>query len=365
MKVMSIVGTRPELIKMSAIIKKLDQYTDHMFVHTGQNYDYELNEIFYGDLGLRKPDVYLDCVGDSLADTVGNVMVGVEKALVEHRPDAVVILGDTNSALAGIIVKRMKIPLFHLEAGNRCFDDNVPEEINRRIVDHISDVNMVYTQGQRLYLRDEGIAKDRLFVMGSPMKEIIKSNMAWQDSDVVDRLALKDGKYFLVSIHRDENTEIKGNLDTLVETLSAIADKYKLPIIVTGHPRLVKKLEKEGIVLDERITVLKPLGFFDYLCLQTKAKCVISDSGTIAEESSILKFPAITIRNAIERAEAIDVGSILMTGVDKENVLNCIDIVEAPTTCPPDYDVDNCSDRVLKVILAYTPYVNKYVWGKR
>jgi UDP-N-acetylglucosamine 2-epimerase len=364
MKVLSIVGTRPELIKMSAIIKKLDQYTDHIFVHTGQNFDYELNEIFYEDLGLRKPDIFLNCVGDSLAETVGNVMVGVEKALIEHKPDAVVILGDTNSALAGIIVKRMKIPLFHLEAGNRCFDDNVPEEINRRIMDHISDVNMVYTQGQRLYLRDEGIAKERLFIMGSPMKEII-SRSNWQNSTALETLGLEKGKYFLVSIHRDENTEIKENLETLIETLTAIADKYELPVIITGHPRLVKKLQRDGITLDPRIRLLKPFGFFDYLKLQTEAKCVISDSGTIAEESAILKFPAITIRNAIERAEAIDVGSILMTGVDKENILNCIDIVQAPTTIPVDYDVENCSERVLKVILAYTPYINKYVWHKR
>jgi UDP-N-acetylglucosamine 2-epimerase len=365
MKVMTILGTRPELIKMSQIMKKLDEHTEHIFVHTGQNYDYELNEIFYEDLGLRKPDYFLSVAGKTLADTVGQVMTKVEQLLIYHKPDAVVILGDTNSALAGIIVKRMKIPLFHLEAGNRCFDDNVPEEINRRIMDHISDVNMVYTQGQRLYLRDEGIAKERLFVMGSPMKEIFKSNLAYLDSKILEKLELEKGKYFLVSIHRDENTEIKENLNELVETLTAIADKYNLPVIITGHPRLVKKLEKEGIVLDERIRLLKPFGFFDYLWLQMNAKCVISDSGTIAEESAILKFPAITIRNAIERAEAIDVGSILMTGVDKENILNCIDIVEAPTTIPADYDVDNCSERVLKVILAYTPYINKYVWHKR
>lgn len=362
---MTILGTRPELIKMSQIMKKLDEHTEHIFVHTGQNFDYELNEIFYEDLGLRKPDYFLSVAGKSLADTVGQVMTKVEQLLFFHKPDAVVILGDTNSALAGIIVKRMKIPLFHLEAGNRCFDDNVPEEINRRIMDHISDVNMVYTQGQRLYLRDEGIAKERLFIMGSPMKEIFKSNLAYLDSKILEKLGLEKDKYFLVSIHRDENTEIKENLNELVETLTAIADKYNLPVIVTGHPRLVKKLEKEGIVLDERIRLLKPFGFFDYLWLQMNAKCVISDSGTIAEESSLLKFPAITIRNAIERAEAIDVGSILMTGVDKENILNCIDIVKAPTTVPADYDVDNCSERVLKVILAYTPYINKYVWHKR
>lgn len=364
MKVMSIVGTRPELIKMSEIIKKLDKHTEHVFVHTGQNYDYELNEIFYGDLGLRKPDYYLGMQGSDLGGQLATLFFEIQPVLVKEQPDAVVILGDTNSALAGIIVKRMKIPLFHLEAGNRCFDDNVPEEVNRRILDHISDVNMVYTQGQRLYLRDEGIAKDRLFVMGSPMKEVIKSNLAWQDSDVVERLELETGKYFLVNIHRDENTNIRQNLDILVDTLRAVAEMHKLPIIVSGHPRFAKKLESEGIKLDQRITVLKPLGFFDYLCLQTKAKCVISDSGTIAEESSILGFPAITIRNAIERAEAIDVGSILMTGVSKNNILSCLDIVEAPTSVPADYDIDNCSERVLKVILGYTGYVNRVVWHR-
>lgn len=364
MKVMTILGTRPELIKLSAIIRKLDKHTDHILVHTGQNYDYELNEIFYSDLGLRKPDYLLHCSG-SLGEQLSEMFGDIQPIIEDEKPDAVVILGDTNSALAGIIVKRLKIPLFHLEAGNRCFDDNVPEEINRRILDHISDVNLVYTQGQRLYLRDEGIAKDRIFIMGSPMKEVIKSNLAWQDSDIVERLGLNMGKYFIVSIHRDENTDIPENLNVLVDTLESVAEKYKLPIVVTGHPRFTKKLESSGIKLDERITILKPLGFFDYLCLQTKAKCVISDSGTISEESSLLGFPAITIRNAIERAEAIDVGSILMTGVDKNNILNCLDIVERPTTIPADYDVDNCSDRVLKVILGYTPYVNKYVWGKR
>lgn len=350
MKVMSIVGTRPELIKMSEIIKKLDKHTDHIFVHTGQNYDYELNEIFYEDLGLRHPDEFLNAVGGSLAETIGNIMVSVEKALIKHKPDAVVILGDTNSALSGIIAKRIKIPLFHLEAGNRCFDDNVPEEINRRILDHISDVNMVYTQGQRLYLRDEGIAKDRIFVMGSPMKEVISKQ----------KLKGKKGDYYLVSIHRDENTEISENLEILIDTMREIAKRA--PVKVSTHPRLKKKL---GDLQIPNVEFHKPYGFNEYLNLQRNAICVISDSGTISEESAILKFPAITIRNAHERAEATDAGSILMTGVDKESILNCLDIVEAPTMIPADYDVDNCSDRVLKVILGYTPYINKYVWGKR
>ena len=364
MKVLTILGTRPELIKLSEIIKKLDKHTDHVLVHTNQNYDYELNEIFYKDLGLRQPDHYLNIPAPSLGATLGNLMRKFEQVLKDEKPDAVVILGDTNSALGGILAKRMKIPLFHLEAGNRCFDDNVPEEINRRILDHIADVNMVYTQGQRLYLRDEGIAKDRLFVMGSPMKEIFTVHQdKINSSGVLEELGLNSEGYFLVSLHRDENVEIEENFNILLETLDAIAKKYELPIIVSTHPRLKKKLEE--VTLDKNIRFMKPFGFLDYNYLQINARCVISDSGTIAEESSILQFPAITIRNAIERAEAIDVGSILMTGVDKDSIMSCLEIVNRPTTIPVDYDVDNCSERVLKVILGYTPYINKYVWHKR
>lgn len=362
---MSIVGTRPELIKMSAIIKKLDEYTEHIFVHTGQNYDYELNEIFFKDLDLRKPDHFLGVVGVSLGDTLGNVLFEVEKVLEIHRPDAIVILGDTNSAIGGIMAKRMKIPVFHLEAGNRCFDDNVPEEINRKIMDHISDVNMAYTENSRRYLLDEGVSKDRIFIMGSPMKEVLTEYAIEIDSSkIMEELELEKDGYYLVSLHRDENCEIPENLAIILETLEAIYTKYKLPIIVTTHPRLRKKLE-DYKTPEGDIRFLKPFGFYDYVKLQMNAKCVISDSGTIAEESSILNFPAITIRNAIERPEAIDVGSILMTGVDEESILNCLDIVKAPNSIPRDYDVDNCSERVLRVILGFTPYVNKYVWGKR
>lgn len=370
MKVMTIVGTRPELIKMSEIIKKLDRHTDHILVHTGQNYDPQLREVFYKDLDLRQPDYTYDVAADSLGETIANVMHYVEKALIKEKPDAVVILGDTNSALAGILVKRMKIPLFHLEAGNRCFDDNVPEEINRRILDHISDVNLAYTENQRLYLQAEGIAKDRLFIMGSPMKEILGKHIEKiQSSDIRQRLGLEDygvmfdQEYFLVSIHRDENTEIPGNLDILLDTIATIRERWDIPIIVTTHPRLRKKLEEKetkipGVVFHE------PFGFIDYNHLQMNAKCVISDSGTIAEESAILGFPAITVRNAIERPEAIDAGSILMTGVDKENILGCLEIASKPSTVPEAYSYDNCSDRVLKIILGYTPYVNRYVWHK-
>lgn len=357
MKVLTLVGTRPELIKLSAIIKKLDQHAEHVFVHTGQNYDFELKEIFYGDLGLRKPDIVMTWRGNDLGEQLANLFYEFQAVLDKEKPDAVVILGDTNSALAGILVKRMKIPLFHLEAGNRCFDDNVPEEVNRRILDHIADVNLVYTQGQRLYLRDEGIAKDRLFVMGSPMKEVIKS-IDTRPTDICKKLGLKD--YYLVSIHRDENTEIQENLDVLTDTLAEIAKRA--PVVVSTHPRLKKKI---GDIQIPNVQFLKPFGFRDYLTLQKNAICVISDSGTISEESAILRFPAITIRNAHERAEATDVGSILMTGVDKENILNCLDVVQRPTTIPADYDIDNCSERVLKVILGYTGYVNRKVYASR
>lgn len=369
MKVMSIIGTRPEIIKMSSIIKALDAFTDHTLIHTGQNYDYELNEIFYKDLDLRKPDHVLETVGDSLAETVGNIMYEVEKMLKLYEPDAVVILGDTNSALSGIIAKRMKIPLFHLEAGNRCYDDNVPEEINRRILDHISDVNMVYTENQRRILIAEGLPKDRIFVMGSPMNEIFTDHMIAIDaSDVLNKLNLAPDNYFLVSIHRDENVEIEKNLEELKKTLNSLVAKYELPVIVSAHPRLVNKLQSQNdngqLMLDHRIVMHKPFGFLDYNKLQINAKCVISDSGTISEESSLLGFPAITIRNAMERIEAVDVGSIMMTGVNCDDILNAIDIAAEPVTCPTDYEVTNCAERVVKVVLGYTPYVNRYVWHK-
>jgi UDP-N-acetylglucosamine 2-epimerase (non-hydrolysing) len=367
MKVMTLVGTRPELIKMSEIIKKLDKYTKHVFVHTGQNYDYELNEIFYKDLDLRKPDYYLDIAMNqsTLGDTLGRLFEELEKVLVEEKPDAFVVLGDTNSALGAILAKRMKIPVFHLEAGNRCFDDNVPEEINRRILDHISDVNMVYTENSRKYLLSEGIAKDRIFLMGSPMTEVF--NQGNFKLSTLEELSLEEEKYFVFSIHRDENTEIPKNLDILVETINLVAETYKLPIILSTHPRLRKKIENLHILFHPLVKVMKPFGFQDYICLQRGAKCVISDSGTISEESSILGFPAITIRNAIERPEAIDSGSILISGVDSENILNCIKMITEnykPGACPLDYKVDNCSERVLRVILGYTGYVNKYVWHK-
>lgn len=362
MKVMTILGTRPEIIKMSEIIKKLDKHTDHVFVHTGQNYDYELNGVFYEELGIREPDYFLAAAGNSLGETIARIMVEVEKVLLKEQPDAVVVLGDTNSALGAIIAKRLKIPTFHLEAGNRCFDDNVPEEINRRILDHIADVNLAYTENSRRYLLDEGVAKDRIFIMGSPMKEVLAVHLKNMDKPLP--LKLNAQEYYLVSIHRDENVEIQANLDELVKTINTIAKSHNKKVVVSAHPRFKNKIDEQKVEFDRNVIISKPFGFFDYILLQINAKCVISDSGTISEESSILGFPAITIRNAIERPEAVDVGSIIMSGVDCASIMNCLEIVEAPDTIPVDYDVDNCSERVLKVILGYTGYVNKYVWHK-
>lgn len=364
MKVVTLLGTRPELIKLSEIIKRLDEATDHIFVHTGQNYDYELNDIFYADLGLRKPDYFLGVGGGTLAETIAKVLVETEKVLKKEEPDAVVILGDTNSALGGMIAKRMKIPLFHLEAGNRCFDPNVPEEINRTILDHLGDVNMVYSENSRRYLLDEGVAKDRIFLMGSPMREVLDTHMSQiMASKALQDLGVKPRKYFLVNIHRDENTTIPDNFITLLETLEMVAEKYRLPIIVSTHPRTQKLLG--DVVIHPLVRFLKPFGFLDYVKLQMNAKCVISDSGTIAEESGILHFPAITIRNAVERPEAVDAGSLLITGVDRESILTCLELASAPTVVPQGYEIDDCSRRVLNVVLGYTPYINKYVWQKR
>jgi UDP-N-acetylglucosamine 2-epimerase (non-hydrolysing) len=369
MKILTLYGTRPEQIKLSSIMKKLDKYTQHIMVHTGQNHDYELNEIFYNDLGLRKPDYFLNVVGKTFGETIGNIMSKTEEVLLKERPDAVVILGDTNSALGGYIAKRMKIPIFHLEAGNRCFDPNVPEEINRGILDHLADVNMVYCENSRRYLLAEGVAKERIFVMGSPMAEVfLDCYKAIEKSDVLSRLSLKEKEYFVASIHRDENTEIKENLDKLVVALNTLAEKYDKSIVLSTHPRLQKKIEQHDIKFDPRVKVLKPFGFADYITLQRNALCVLSDSGTISEESAILGFPAVTIRNAIERPEAIDVGSIVMTGTDPSNVLTCVELVLShfnPEHCPVDYQVTNTSERVLRVILGYTGYINKYIWHKR
>jgi len=373
LKVMSIVGTRPEIIKLSRVFQELDAHVSHVLVHTGQNFDYELNEIFFKDLGIRKPDHFLNAVGGSLAQTIGNVIAFSDEVMEKEQPDAMLILGDTNSCLSAIAAKRRKIPIFHMEAGNRCFDQRVPEEINRKIIDHISDINMAYTEHARRYLLAEGIRPETVIKSGSTMKEILNYYRPQIDaSDVLEKLGLEAGQYFVVSAHREENIDSEVNFSDLVESLRAIAEKYDLPLIVSTHPRTRKRMEAMNIGdVDKRIHFMKPLGFFDYVKLQMNARCTVSDSGTITEESSILSFPAVTIRNAHERPEGMDVGTVIMCGLKKDRVLNAIDVVVShytgggrPFSIIPDYDVDNVSKKVLRIILSYTDYVNRTVWKK-
>ena len=344
MKIATILGTRPELIKLSETIKLLDKYTDHTFIHTGQNYDYELDEIFYEDLNLRKPDHNLK------SKTVPEILKNVETCLKEVQPDAVVILGDTNSALSAYVAKRMKIPIFHLEAGNRCFDDNTPEEINRRIVDHIADINLVYTEHARRNLLNEGIKADRIYLTGSPMREIMDSHI-----NTIREEGHTDHHY-LVSIHREENVDNLDNLKAITKAINTLAKIHT--VILTCHPRLAQK----DIKWHKNVDVRKPIGFIDYQRLQCSAICVISDSGTLAEESSILDFPAITVRDAMERPEAIDAGNIIKA--NPHNILECVKLAKVSNTLTGEYFTDNFSDRVLKIILGYTGYINKYVLGK-
>jgi len=373
LKVMSIVGTRPEIIKLSRVFQELDAHVSHVLVHTGQNFDYELNEIFFKDLGIRKPDHFLNAVGGSLAQTIGNVIAFSDEVMEKEQPDAILILGDTNSCLSAISAKRRKIPIFHMEAGNRCFDQRVPEEINRKIIDHISDINMAYTEHARRYLLAEGIRPETVIKSGSTMKEILNYYRPQIDSsDVLERLGLKSRQYFVVSAHREENIDSEVNFNDFVASLHAIADKYDLPLIVSTHPRTRKRMESMNIgEIDKRVHFLKPLGFFDYVKLQMNARCTVSDSGTITEESSILNFPAVTIRNAHERPEGMDVGTLIMCGLKKDRVLDAIDVVVShyanggrPFSIIPDYDVDNVSKKVLRIIMSYTDYVNRTVWKK-
>lgn len=372
MKVMTLVGTRPEIIKLSMVIRELDRHTDHVLVHSGQNYDYELNEIFFRELDIREPDYFLEAAGKSAAHTVGAVIARTDDVLAETKPDAFLVLGDTNSCLAAYAAKRRKIPIFHMEAGNRCFDQRVPEEINRKIIDHISDINMPYTEHARRYLLAEGIRPETIIKTGSPMKEVLDYyRPGIEGSDVLTRLELTPGNYFLASAHREENIDSEINFSDLVSTLNAVAETYDMPLIVSTHPRTRKRMEVlTADVADSRIRFLKPLGFFDYVKLQMHARCVISDSGTITEESSILGFPAVTIRQAHERPEGMDEGTLVMCGLKAPWVLEAIDVVTAhydsggAFNLVPDYDTDDVSRKVLRVILSYTDYVNRVVWCK-
>lgn len=372
-KVMTIVGTRPEIIKLCRVIHELDRHTDHILVHSGQNYDFELNEIFFQQLGIRKPDYFLNAVGDSVAQTIGNVIAKADEVMVQIEPDAILLLGDTNSCLSAISAKRRKIPIFHMEAGNRCFDLRVPEEINRKIVDHISDINMTYTEHARRYLLSEGVHPETIIKTGSPMKEVLHYySQNIELSPVLQSLELKAGEYFVVSAHREENVDNDENFSNLLETLNAIAERYDRPIIFSTHPRTRKRLEsRDSVSLSSHIRFLKPLGFFEYVKLQMHAKCVISDSGTITEESSVLNFPAVTIRQAHERPEGMDEGTLVMCGLQAERVIESLEVVIAQSAngqrtfrLVQDYDTDNVSHKVLRIILSYTEYVNRTVWKK-
>ena len=370
-KVMTLVGTRPEIIKLCRVIKELDQHTNHILVHSGQNYDYELNEIFFQQLGIRKPDHFLAAAAETPAETIGNVITNSDRVMALEKPEAFLLLGDTNSCLAAISAKRLKIPVFHMEAGNRCFDQRVPEEINRKIVDHISDINLTYTEHARRYLLAEGIKPETVIKTGSPMMEVLDYYQSAIDaSAVLEQFKIEPQDYFLVSAHREENIDSPVNFQDLLDTLQLIADRYNKPLIVSTHPRTRKKIEdlKAG-KLDQRLRFLKPLGFLDYVKLQMNAYCVISDSGTITEESSILNFPAVTIRQAHERPEGMDEGTLIMCGLKAERVIASIDIVTSQNShsdrqfkVVQDYHTRNVSKKILRIILSYTDYVNRTVW---
>ena len=371
---MTIVGTRPEIIKLSRVMSELDRNVEHILVHTGQNYDFELNEIFFKDLGVRKPDYFLNAVGKTTAETIGNILIKSDEIFEKVNPDAVLLYGDTNSCLSVISAKRRQIPIFHMEAGNRCFDQRVPEELNRKIVDHLSDINMPLTEQARDYLISEGIRPETVIKTGSCMKEILSFYKNQIDScDVLERLELVMGKYFIVSIHREENVDYPENLKKLVDSLNALAEKYSFPVIVSTHPRTQKRLDdiKGEVELNPLVKYMKPMGFFDYIALQKTACCVISDSGTITEESSILNFPGIMIRMAHERPEGMDEGTVIMSGIERERVIEAVNIIVNQFSDNPhstriinDYNVENVSIKVLRIILSYIDFVNRTVWKK-
>lgn len=371
LKLMTIMGTRPEIIKLSEIIKKCDKYFEHILVHTGQNYDYTLNEVFFEELGLRAPDYYLDVVGDNLGQTMGNVIAKSYEMMVEQKPDALLVLGDTNSCLCVISAKRLKIPIFHMEAGNRCFDENLPEEINRRIVDHTCDVNLCYTEHARRYLNYEGVPKERTYVVGSPMAEVLKANIdKIKSSKVLETLELGKGKYILLSAHREENIDNEQNFLALMNAVNAMAETYDMPVIYSTHPRSAKFIEKRGFKFHENVRRLKPFGFADYNNLQLNAYCVVSDSGTVPEEGSYFHFPAVSVRTSTERPEAMEKGNFIIGSINAEQVLQAVDLaVEMYKNgdhgvAVPDYADENVSTKVVKIIQSYTGIVNRMVWRK-
>lgn len=375
-KLMTIIGTRPEIIRLAAVMKKCDTYFDHTIVHTGQNYDYELNQVFFDDLSLRAPDFYLDAVGNDLGETIGNIIAKSYKLMVEQKPDALLILGDTNSCLSAISAKRLHIPIFHMEAGNRCFDECLPEETNRRIVDHIADVNLCYSEHARRYLNYEGTAKERTYVTGSSMAEVLSANLEQiKSSKVLEKLGLEKGRYILLSAHREENIDTEENFFSLMNAVNALAERYDMPILYSCHPRSAKYIESRGFQFDKRVKQNKPLGFHDYNHLQMNAYCVVSDSGTLPEESSYFQskgypFPAVCIRTSTERPEALDKGNFILAGITTEQVLQAVETAVAMNQNGdlgldvPNYIDENVSNKVVKLIQSYTGVVNKMVWRK-
>lgn len=371
LKIATVVGTRPEIIRLAECIKKCDVCFEHILIHTGQNYDYTLNEIFFEDLELRKPDYFLNVAGSHLGETIGNVIAKSFEVLAKEMPDALLVLGDTNSVLCTIAAKRLKIPIFHMEAGNRCFDQNVPEEINRKISDHISDINLTYTEHSRRYLLSEGFRKDHVFVTGSPLREVLdKYQTKIGQSNIVEKLELQKGQYIVVSAHREENIDLKNHFEILVDGLNHVAEKYQFQIIFSTHPRTKKRIQQSGLQFHSLIKNIEPLGFFDYVKLQQDAYIVLSDSGTISEESAMMGFPAVSIRTSTERPEAIDAGSIVLGGITSDQILQAIEIVKQTEGTPDnaeipwEYQVKNTSDRVIRVIQSYTSIVNKVIWNK-
>ena len=372
LKVMTIVGTRPEIIRLSRVIDKLDRYCAHVLVHTGQNYDYELNEVFFSELGIRRPDHFLEAAGATAAETIGQVIMAADRVLEEQKPDALLLLGDTNSSLAAIAAKRRKVPIFHMEAGNRCFDFRVPEEINRRIVDHISDINLTYSEIAREYLLREGLPPDQVIKTGSPMREVLEHYSAGiEASDVLLRLNLAEQRYFVVSSHREENVDSPQNLQRLFDILNALAERFGEPVVVSTHPRTRKHMEALGLTAHPGVLFHKPFGFLDYVKLQTRARAVLSDSGTITEESSILNFPALNLREVHERPEGFEEAAVMFVGLDVERVLQGLRVLETQPRgedralrMVKDYEPVNVSDKVLRIVLSYTDFVNQRVWKK-